>query len=413
MRRAARGTPGGALRACGGGRPTKLVELLFGAMGATAAASGGGASKEVVLAVPLDCGEPQKAALRAAAEGAGLVIKQFVPEPVAAALAYGIGQSDEEAARDHTVLVYDLGQSRAVATVVEAREGIYRVAGSVADDTLGGHTFDEAFVKFLVKEFKKTAKVDISGEPRAIAKLKNAAEEAKKVLASNAATTVTVESLFEGVDFNCKVLRSKFDLTLGSTYRKCTAPITAVLEQLSLSPGDCTAVVVVGGAAKLPKVQSTIATYFDNREGLVRASIAADEAFAIGAAVQAAVLSTVDDPTDVPAELKVCPHDVTFTGPDGQETTAVSAGTPIPLLRTFVVRTAEDGATAAKVAFHERSGAGAEPALVAEAVLDGLPSAPAGELGIELSFEISKGGILRLALTEPTSGATVSGNAGQ
>ena len=147
---------------------------------------------------------------------------------------------------------------------------------SVTDTGLGGKTIDKAYVDYFAKEFKKKFKVDITGDKRAVAKLTAAAVNAKKILSTKASTAISVESLHDGMDFQCKVMRARVDVSLGKEYRKCTGPIQLLLDKCGLKVEDVTDVILAGGASKMPKIKSTLAGFFGNAE-IIKDTIAPDE----------------------------------------------------------------------------------------------------------------------------------------
>jgi molecular chaperone DnaK (HSP70) len=192
-------------------------------------------AKDAVVAVPLGCSAEHKAALAECAKQSGFNVKQFISEPVAAALAYGVGHG---ARGDETVVVMDLGASKATATVVRSRGGALSVVGSTSDAAVGGAAHDAAIMQSLIKEFKKVTKMDISDSPKALAKLASAAVDTKHILSTNPNATLFVESLHDGNDFSHKLTRGKLDAALSSTYRKSVALMTKALESCGVTPEE-------------------------------------------------------------------------------------------------------------------------------------------------------------------------------
>ena len=400
--------------------PKELATLIFNDLKTTASAQVGGDVAKAVLAVKPGTTDGQKAGLTAAASAAGIIIEQFIPEPVAAVLAYDLGQ---ESATDHTVIVYDLGALAATVSLVTVRSGVYRILGSVTDDAVGGEVVDTAMVDFLKKEFKKKTKMDVGDNVKANAKLLEAAVHAKKILSTGSSTAlVSIESLIDGMDFQCKVMGARVNVQLSKVYRQCTGAITKLLEECGVTVADVTDVVLAGGAARAKKVQSTLAAFFANPEtgeatANILDSMPSDEVVAIGAAKQALVLTDLGEES-VQAELKlnVLTQDIAVKGGDGAMVTVLAAGTPIPVARVATFFTSEDNQTSFTVEFFEKAasaaaGGGDEAAAapLAKATLADLPGKPLGETSISVRVEVSKGGDLRIHVSEESSGKEIAG----
>lgn len=248
--------------------PKELATLIFNDLKTTASGQVGGDVVKAVLAIKPGTTDAQKEGLAAAASAAGITIEQFIPEPVAAVLAYELGQ---ENATDHTVVVYDLGALEAVATLVSVRSGVYRILGSVTDTTIGGEVVDKAMVDFLKKEFKKKTKMDVGDNVKANAKLLEAAVHAKKILSTGSSTAlVSIESLIDGMDFQCKVMGARVNVSLSKVYRQCTGVITKLLDECGVASADVTDLVVAGGAARGKKMLTTLASFFADAETVRR-----------------------------------------------------------------------------------------------------------------------------------------------
>lgn len=250
-------------------------------------------AKNVVATVPVTSSPATRAALLEVLRGAGLHCQQLISEPIAAALAYGVGQTPGSAPED--VLVFDMGATQLTVALVTVRAGLLREAAATTKADLGGHAFDEALVEFLAKEFEKKTKVNVLADKRARAKLLVEAELAKEVLAARPTAAVSVESLAGGVDFQYPLNRARFDLTCAALFRQAVSVVSDFLGAQGLAPAAVSRVLLVGGAAKMPKVKIALNAFFGR--DVVVDSIPADEVLARGAAVQSALLgAAAQDP---------------------------------------------------------------------------------------------------------------------
>lgn len=275
----------------------------------------------------------------------------------------------------------------------------------------------------MKKEFKKKTKMDVGDNVKANAKLLEAAVHAKKILSTGSSTAlVSIESLIDGMDFQCKVMGARVNVSLSKVYRQCTGVITKLLDECGVASADVTDLVVAGGAARGKKMLTTLASFFADAEtgeptANVLSSMPSDEVVAIGAAKQALVLTDLGEES-VQSELKlnVLTRDIAVKVGDGAFVTIVAAGTPIPVARTLSVPSAADDQTSFSVEFVERAAAtaagggdDAAAAPLAKATLTDLPAKPAGEISLAVRAEVSKGGDLRLHVSETTSGKEISG----
>ncbi|XP_072529085.1 heat shock 70 kDa protein 14 [Salminus brasiliensis] len=266
--------------------PEEVAKLVFHKMKETAQSALGSDVKDAVITVPFEFGEMQKNALRNAAEGAGFNVLRLIHEPSAALLAYGIGQ-DSPSGKSHA-LVYKLGGTSLSVTALEVNSGMYRVLATHTDHSTGGESFTHALAQHLAAEFKKLYKQDVSSNARAMMKLMNSADVAKHSLSTLGSANCFVDSLYDGMDFECNVSRARFELICSSLFSKSIQPIRILLEQVNLSTTDINKVVLSGGSARIPKLQQMIRDMFTDVELLC--SIPPDEVIPVGAAMQAGIL---------------------------------------------------------------------------------------------------------------------------
>jgi len=381
-----------------------LVTKIIQSMWTTAKTRAGDDITEMVLAVPHGCTEEYKQAISAAAKDAGVNVRQFISEPVAVAMAYKIGQDEEK--KDETVLVYDLGASKATVTVLSVSSGCYKVLGSVSDSNLGGKVMDEMLVALLVKEFKKKSKMDITNEARAIAKLKAAASGAKHILSARATTTVAVESLFEGADFRGDITKGKFDSTLSKLYRKCADPINKVLELLSLKKEDISTVLLAGGSSITPKIKTTLDLFFEKAD-FVKASIAPDEVIALGAATQGELLLNVTDDSHLTQKPFRTVSNIAVKVGDAMQV-IIPAGTLAPLSQKFDLECADSAQTSVALDLYEvETAEGSTPSVIAQLALYEVNAK--AKKSVVATIEVSETGSVTATLRDPNTGKTVTG----
>ncbi|XP_063782979.1 heat shock 70 kDa protein 14 [Pseudophryne corroboree] len=271
--------------------PEDVAKLIFSKMKETAQSALGSDITDAVITVPFDFGESQKKYLGEAAAAAGFNILRMVHEPSAALLAYGIGQ-DSPTGKSN-VLVYKLGGTSLSVTVIEVNSGIYRVLATKTYDDIGGVCFTEALSQYLASEFQRSYKQDIKGNARAMMKLMNSADLAKHSLSTLGSANCFVDSLHDGIDFECSVSRARFELICSSLFNRCIDPIKMLLEQAGFNATHVNQVVLCGGSARIPKLQQLIMDLFPEVELLN--SIPPDEVIPIGAAIEAGILLGKDN----------------------------------------------------------------------------------------------------------------------
>ncbi|NWI72401.1 HSP7E protein, partial [Dryoscopus gambensis] len=259
--------------------PEDVAKLIFSKMKETAQSALGSDVNDVVVTVPFDFGENQKNALGEAAAAAGFNVMRLIHEPSAALLAYGIGQ-DSPTGKSH-VLVYKLGGTSLSITVIEVNSGIYRVLATNTDDSIGGVCFTEALAQHLASEFQSS----IRGNPRAMMKLMNSADIAKHSLSTLGSANCFVDSLYDGLDFDCNVSSRIYRLEV---FRTAVGAFISVTFQVKYKVESDSVVFLCGGSARIPKLQQLIKDIFPTVELL--SSIPPDEVIPIGAAIEAGIL---------------------------------------------------------------------------------------------------------------------------
>ncbi|TNN72881.1 Heat shock protein 14 [Liparis tanakae] len=294
---------------------------------------------EAVITVPFEFANAQKRALREAAEAAGFHVLRLIHEPAAAMLAYNIGQ-DCSSGKSH-VLVYKLGGTSLSVTVLQVNGGVFRVLSTHTDHSIGGESFTEALAQHLATEFKRTFKHDVSTNARAMMKLMTGADMAKHTLSTLESANCFVDSLHDGIDFECKVSRARFELLCFSLFNKSIQPIRPLLEEAGLSTKDINQVVLCGGSGRIPRLQQLIREAVPDVELL--SSAPPDEVIAMGAALEAGLLVGRDNlaPEEDSVTVDVSATDILVKEADesGAEvfTVLLPSGTPLPARRHHVL----------------------------------------------------------------------------
>ena len=240
--------------------------------------------KNAVVTVPAYFNDSQRQATKDAAVISGMNCMRIINEPTAAAIAYGL---DKKAERN--VLIFDLGGGTFDVSILTIEEGIFEVKATAGDTHLGGEDFDQRLMNHFIQEFKRKHKKDITGNPRALRRLRTSCERAKRTLSSTAQTSIEIDSLFEGIDFYTSITRARFEELNTDLFNKCMDPVEKCMRDSKMDKSQVHEIVMVGGSTRIPKVQTLLTNFFNGKE--LCKSINPDEAVAYGAAVQAAILS--------------------------------------------------------------------------------------------------------------------------
>ena len=243
---------------------------------------------KAVITVPAYFNDAQRKATKDAGGIAGLDVLRIINEPTAAAIAYGLDKMAGRVGR-RNVLIFDVGGGTANVSLLTIEEGVFEVKAVSGDTHLGGEDFDDRMVKHFVEIFKRQHKVDISGDLRALRRLRTYCERAKRILSSAIETTIEVDCLYDGIDFFSTINRAKFAELNIDLFRKCIEPVKKCLADAKMDKSFVDDVVLTGGSSRIPKLQQLLQDFFDGKE--LCKSINQDEAVAYGAAVQAAILT--------------------------------------------------------------------------------------------------------------------------
>ena len=358
---------------------------------------------EAVITVPAYFNDSQRQATKDAGRIAGLEVKRIINEPTAAALAYGM----DKAAGDRTIAVYDLGGGTFDISIIEIAdvdgEHQFEVLATNGDTFLGGEDFDLAVINYLADEFKKESGIDLHNDPLALQRLKEAGEKAKVELSSAQSTDVNLPYITADATgpkhLNVKLSRSKLESLVEDLVQRSLEPCRIALQDAGLSASEIDDVILVGGQTRMPMVQAKVAEFFGKEP---RKDVNPDEAVAMGAALQGAVLS--GDVKDV-LLLDVTPLTLGIETMGGVATPLIDKNTTIPTRKSQTFSTAEDNQTA--VTIHvvqgERKQATQNKSLGRFDLAD-IPPAPRGMPQIEVTFDIDANGILNVSAKDQATG---------
>jgi len=363
----------------------------------------GEAVTEAVITVPAYFNDSQRQATKDAGRIAGLEVKRIINEPTAAALAYGM----DKAQGDRTVAVYDLGGGTFDISIIEIAEvdgeHQFEVLATNGDTFLGGEDFDLRLIEFLADEFKKDSSIDLHNDPLALQRLKEAAEKAKIELSSSQQTEVNLPYITADATgpkhLVVKLSRSKLESLVEDLVKRSLEPVKIALEDAGLSPSEVQDVILVGGQTRMPMVQQTVADFFGKE---ARKDVNPDEAVAMGASIQGAVLA--GDVKDV-LLLDDTPLTLGIETMGGVATPLIEKNTTIPTKKSQVFSTAEDNQTA--VTIHvvqgERKQATQNKSLGRFDLAD-IPPSPRGMPQIEVTFDLDANGILNVSAKDKATG---------
>jgi heat shock protein 1/8 len=382
--------------------PEEISSMVLMKMRETAQAYLGDDVNQAVITVPAYFNDSQRQATKDSGMIAGLNVLRIINEPTAAAIAYGL---DKKAEGERNVLIFDLGGGTFDVSLLTIEEGIFEVKSTAGDTHLGGEDFDNRLVNHFVNEFKRKNKKDLSGNARALRRLRTACERAKRTLSSSAQTSIEIDSLFEGIDFYTSITRARFEELCQDLFRSTIQPVDRVLTDAKIDKSLVHDIVLVGGSTRIPRIQKLISDYFNGKEP--NKSINPDEAVAYGAAVQAAILS--GDKTSKSTQeillLDVAALSLGIETAGGMMTKLIPRNTTIPTKKSEVFSTFSDNQPGVLIQVYEGERQRTKDNnLLGKFELTGIPPAPRGVPQIEVTFDLDANGIMNVSALEKGTG---------
>jgi len=380
--------------------PEEISAMILQKLKADAESYLGEKVSQAVITVPAYFNDSQRQATKDAGKIAGLEVLRIVNEPTAASLAYGIDKTD-----DHTIMVYDLGGGTFDVSILDVGDGVFEVKATNGDTHLGGDDFDKKIIDWMVEEFKKAEGIDLSTDRMAMQRLREAAEKAKIELSGVMSTNINLPFITAGADgpkhLDMDLTRAKFEAMTADLVERTMGPVRQAMSDAGMSASDISKVILVGGSSRIPAVQAAIKQFMGKEP---YKGVNPDECVAVGAAIQAGVLSGEEGTGNV-LLLDVTPLSLGIETLGGVFTKIIERNTTIPTSKKQVFSTAADNQPSVDI--HVLQGEremAADNKTLGRFELSGIPAAPRGIPKIEVSFDIDANGIVNVSAKDLGTG---------